>query len=115
MEFFHHNPSDGTTEDDVKYRGVYESTKAGLLSFFGSINPYAWPSTQVRFSVSYKWYSHPDFIRKTSAWNSVQNQNFAEIEYSEMILIYSYQLEEHFVQLPSPLDVVTFLAGYKRI
>jgi len=73
-EFFHHNPADGTTEDDVKYRGVYESTKSGLMSFFGHINQYAWPSAQVRFSQSYKWFSHPDFIRKTSVWNSVKTQ-----------------------------------------
>jgi len=71
-DFFHHNPSDGTTEDDVKYRGVYDNTKSALQNFFGSVNRYAWPSTQIRFSQSYRWFSHPDFIRKTSAWNNVQ-------------------------------------------
>lgn len=74
IDFFHHNPADGTTHDDNKYRGVYQNTMNGIISFFGNINQYAWPPVEVRFSQSYRWYSHPDFIRRCSVWQQSQVQ-----------------------------------------
>src|SRR5690606_29195623 len=69
-KIFSHSPANGTEEDASSYPNIYNSTLNYILSYFGYVNPNAWPDSHIRFNQKFKWYNHHSLIQKCPSWNS---------------------------------------------
>jgi hypothetical protein len=57
---FLHMPSDGSEDDEIKHKQLYENTLNTMEKFFGEVNASCWKSAEVRFSQKFRWVNPTD-------------------------------------------------------
>jgi hypothetical protein len=66
-------PSDGSEDDEIKHKQLYENTLNTLDKFFGEVNAISWKSTEVRFSQKFRWVNPTDLSQLCEGGSSEIN------------------------------------------
>jgi len=71
-KFLSHNPADGSLEDHMYFKNLYNETIESMKKIFKTIDIRAWPEDSIRFKQVFKCYNHYTIMQRCR--NSTQSK-----------------------------------------